>query len=75
MREEDSPATAPTTSADLPDDENLWLEDIYGEEQIAWVKNQNAKTLERFHDDLFDDISGDLRTALDSDDQIGRAHV
>ena len=31
MREEDSSKTAPTTSADLPEDENLWLEDIYGE--------------------------------------------
>ena len=70
MREEDSPSAAPTTSADLPEDENLWLEDIYGEKQIAWVKDQNSKTLERFHDGLFDSISGDLRTALDSDDRI-----
>ena len=70
MREEDSPSTAPTTSADLPEDENLWLEDIHGEKQIAWVKDQNAKTLERFQDGLFDSISGDLRTALDSDDRI-----
>lgn len=70
MREEDSSKTASTVNAELPDDENLWLEDIHGEEQIAWVKDQNAKTLERFHDGLFDDISGDLRTALDSDDRI-----
>jgi len=70
MREEDSPKTASTVNAELPDDENLWLEDIYGEEQIAWVKDQNAKTLERFHDGLFDDISDDLRIALDSDDRI-----
>lgn len=70
MREEDSPTAAPTTSAELPDDENLWLEDISGEQQIAWVKNQNAETLDRFHDDLFDTISGELRTALDSDDRI-----
>ncbi|MFE1084398.1 prolyl oligopeptidase family serine peptidase [Brevibacterium sediminis] len=70
MREEDSSKAASTVNAELPDDENLWLEDIYGEEQIAWVKDQNAKTLERFHDGLFDDISSDLRTALDSDDRI-----
>ncbi len=70
MREEDSSKAASTVNAELPDDENLWLEDIYGEEQIAWVKDQNAKTLERFYDGLFDDISGDLRTALDSDDRI-----
>lgn len=70
MREEDSSKTASTVNAELPDDENIWLEDIYGEEQIAWVKDQNAKTLERFRDGLFDDISDDLRTALDSDDRI-----
>ena len=71
MREDDpTTATAPTTSAETPEDENLWLEDIYGDEQIAWVKEQNAKTLERFHDPLFDSIAGDLRTALDSDDRI-----
>ena len=70
MREEDSSKAASTVNAELPDDENLWLEDIYGEEQIAWVEDQNAKTLDRFRDGLFDDISGDLRTALDSDDRI-----
>ncbi|UVI34929.1 prolyl oligopeptidase family serine peptidase [Brevibacterium spongiae] len=70
MREEDPTLTAPTTSAELPEDENLWLEDIYGDEQIAWVKDQNARTLERFQDGLFDAIAGDLRTALDSDDRI-----
>lgn len=69
MREE-TPTTAPTTSAEMPEDENLWLEDIHGDDQIAWVKEQNATTLGRFHDGLFDEISGELRTALDSDDRI-----
>jgi prolyl oligopeptidase len=69
MREE-TPTTAPTTSADMLEDENLWLEDIHGEEQLAWVKDQNAKTLDRFRDGLFDELSTELRTALDSDDRI-----
>ncbi|WP_181275887.1 prolyl oligopeptidase family serine peptidase [Brevibacterium oceani] len=58
------------TEAEMPEDENLWLEDIHGDDQLAWVKDQNQKTLARFHDDLFDSIAGDLRTALDSDDRI-----
>ncbi|MGO2861053.1 MAG: prolyl oligopeptidase family serine peptidase [Brevibacterium sp.] len=53
-----------------PEDENLWLEDIHGEKQLAWVKEQNAKTLDRFRDGLFDSLAGDIRTALDSDDRI-----
>ncbi len=67
MREE---STAPTTSGEMPDDENFWLEDITGEAQLDWVRKQNAKTLDRFHDGLFDAISDELRTALDSDDRI-----
>jgi prolyl oligopeptidase len=70
MREDDPTPTAPMTNADVIDDENLWLEDIYGDEQLAWVKDQNAKTLDRFHDGLFDSVAGELRTALDSDDRI-----
>src|SRR5699024_10776924 len=69
MREE-APSTAALTSSEKPEDENLWLEDITGEEQISWVKDQNAKTLNRFRDELFDSLSSELRTALDSDDRI-----
>ena len=67
---------APTNSTKIDTtlhDENLWLEDIHGGEQIAWVEAQNAKTLDRFHDDLFDSIALDIRTALDSDDRIPMA--
>ena len=66
----DTVTTDPTTVAPQPHDENLWLEDIHGEKQIAWVKEQNAKTIARFQDDLFDSIAGDIRTALDSEDRI-----
>lgn len=54
----------------MPHDENLWLEDIHGEDQVAWVKEQNTTTLARFHDDLFDSIAGDIQTALDSEGKI-----
>src|SRR5699024_5046239 len=46
MREE-APSTAAPTSSEKPEDENLWLEGITGEEQISWVQDQNAKTLNR----------------------------
>ncbi|NJC56827.1 prolyl oligopeptidase family serine peptidase [Brevibacterium marinum] len=60
----------PTDIAPTPHDENLWLEDIHGAEQMAWVKDQNAKTIDRFQDELFDSIAGDIRTALDSEGKI-----
>ena len=41
---------APTEVAPAPTDENIWLEDIYGEEQLAWVREQNART-----EDLLED--------------------
>ena len=65
-----SGATKSRHAAPMPHDENLWLEDIHGDDQIAWVKDQNAKTIARFQDDLFDSIAGDIRTALDSEGKI-----
>lgn len=65
-----SAATEPQTAAPMPHDENLWLEDIRGDDQMAWVKDQNAKTIARFQDDLFDSIASDIRTALDSEGKI-----
>ncbi|AZL13618.1 S9 family peptidase [Brevibacterium aurantiacum] len=68
--ENSTAATQPHDAAPMPHDENLWLEDIHGEDQIAWVKEQNTTTLARFHDDLFDSIAGDIQTALDSEGKI-----
>ena len=65
-----SPALAPQDAAPMPHDENLWLEDIHGDDQMAWVREQNAKTIARFQDDLFDSIAGDIQTALDSEGKI-----
>ncbi len=64
-------ASSPTpTSSPEPHDENLWLEDIHGDEQIAWVKEQNARTIARFQDGEFDAMTRDIRAALDADDRI-----
>ncbi|MDN5808165.1 MAG: prolyl oligopeptidase family serine peptidase [Brevibacterium sp.] len=65
-----SAATVPRDAAPMPHDENLWLEDIHGDDQMAWVREQNAKTIARFQDDLFDSIAGDIQTALDSEGKI-----
>ncbi|MCF2573066.1 prolyl oligopeptidase family serine peptidase [Brevibacterium sp. UCMA 11754] len=63
-------ATESQNTAPMPHDENLWLEDIHGDEPMGWVKDQNAKTISRFQDDLFDSIAGEIRTALDSEGKI-----
>jgi prolyl oligopeptidase len=34
-----------TNAADLPPDENLWLEDIHSKESMAWVKKHNESAL------------------------------
>ena len=36
---QDTSGTASTGTAPEPVDENVWLEDIYGEEQLAWLVN------------------------------------
>ncbi len=38
-------ALAVTTSSSDPNDTYAWLEDVHGEKQLAWVKEQNAKSL------------------------------
>jgi prolyl oligopeptidase PreP (S9A serine peptidase family) len=46
-------------SADLfATDENLWLEDIYGEAPLAWAAEQSAATLAEFASDGFDALTG-----------------
>lgn len=68
--ESSTTAAEPHNTAPMPHDENLWLEDIHGDDSMGWVKDQNAKTVARFQDDLFDSIAGEIRTALDSEGKI-----
>src|SRR3954447_16860695 len=53
-----------------PVDENIWLEDIYGEEQLAWVREQNARTEDLLEDADYARLEGDILEVLDSTDKI-----
>ena len=49
----------PPGAAPEPTDENIWLEDIYGEQQLAWVREQNART-----EDLLEDANAAIEEFL-----------
>lgn len=51
-------------------DENLWLEDIYGEHPLAWVEAQNRRTLDAFDADALARTRDDILAVYDSDDRI-----
>ena len=53
------------------DDPYLWLEDIHGAKPLAWVKEQNAKSLEVLTADPdYAKDYGDIHTVLDATDRI-----
>lgn len=52
------------------DDENLWLEDIYGDRQLDWVRGQNARTLAMIDADALADSQARILEVYDSDDRI-----
>ncbi|MFJ3959027.1 prolyl oligopeptidase family protein [Arthrobacter sp. NPDC090010] len=51
-------------------DENIWLEDIHGEEQLAWVREQNARTEDALDDGEFRGLQDRILEVLDSTDRI-----
>lgn len=51
-------------------DENLWLEDIHGEEQLAWVHKQNERTLAMFDAGSLAATKASVLEVYDSDDRI-----
>lgn len=51
-------------------DQFLWLEEIYGEKPLEWVKAQDAKVEAEFFDADFRAIESEILTALDSEDKI-----
>ena len=57
-------------TAPEPVDENVWLEEIYGEEQLAWVREQNARTEELLEDAEYAGLEGSILEVLDSTDRI-----
>ena len=65
--------TGPRHAADVapePTDENVWLEDIHGEEQLAWVREQNARTEELLEDTEYAAVEAGILEVLDSTDRI-----
>ncbi|ABM09747.1 prolyl oligopeptidase family serine peptidase [Paenarthrobacter aurescens] len=68
-----APASGPRHAADVapePTDENVWLEDIHGEEQLAWVREQNARTEELLEDAEYEAVEAGILEVLDSTDRI-----
>jgi prolyl oligopeptidase len=62
--------TASDGTAPEPTDENVWLEEIYGEEQLAWVKEQNSRTEDLLEDADYARLEGSILEVLDSTDRI-----
>ncbi|MFJ6159113.1 prolyl oligopeptidase family protein [Pseudarthrobacter sp. NPDC092184] len=61
---------ATSSAAPEPVDENVWLEEIYGEEQLAWVKEQNSRTEDLLEDADYASLEGSILEVLDSTDRI-----
>lgn len=60
----------PPGAAPEPTDENIWLEEIYGEQQLAWVREQNARTEDLLEDADYARLEGEILEVLDSTDKI-----
>jgi prolyl oligopeptidase len=63
------PGVAPGVAPEPPD-ENVWLEDIYGEDPLAWVREQNARTEDLLEDAEYAVLEGRILEVLDSTDRI-----
>ncbi|MFJ6077767.1 prolyl oligopeptidase family protein [Pseudarthrobacter sp. NPDC092419] len=64
-----APVSGPATSPE-PTDENVWLEEIYGEEQLAWVREQNSRTEDLLEDAEYAGLESSILEVLDSTDRI-----
>ncbi|NYE95785.1 prolyl oligopeptidase [Psychromicrobium silvestre] len=54
----------------LETDENLWLEDIYGQEQLDWVRERNARTEQKLLNGQYSALESRILEVLDSKDRI-----
>jgi prolyl oligopeptidase len=71
-----APAAAAKPAANAPEDPYLWLEDVTGEKQLAWVREQNAKSgaeLEAVPG--FAETRARILSILDSKDKIPVVYV
>ncbi len=71
----DAPETKETaTMTSATDDPFLWLEEVEGEEAIAWVKSQNERTLAELESDArYEPLLADAKAILNSDERIAGA--
>lgn len=51
-------------------DPHLWLEEVTGEQALAWVRERNARAEDRIQDEAFDPLRTQLREILDASDRI-----
>lgn len=56
--------------AEEPFDENLWLEDINGEDALEWVAQQNQRTDDFLITDAYSAVEARVLEVLDSQDRI-----
>ncbi|MFC8303812.1 prolyl oligopeptidase family protein [Specibacter sp. NPDC057265] len=63
-------STAPAPLAGQPHDEFLWLEDIHGDDAMAWVREHNARTDTALLNDGYTALEGRVLEVLDSSDRI-----
>ena len=64
------PAQTLTPVPKEPVDENLWLEDIHGAEQLDWVREQNARTEELLETGDYPELEAEILEVMDSQDRI-----
>lgn len=66
-----SAACVAQTAGSTPTDKNAWLEDIYGDRQLAWVREHNEKTaavLEK--QPIFGELQSQALSVLESPDRL-----
>ncbi|MCB9681672.1 MAG: S9 family peptidase [Alphaproteobacteria bacterium] len=66
-----APAASALAGDDVSDDPNLWLEDVTGDEALAWVRARNeASTAEVAADADFEPLKARILSILDATDRI-----
>ena len=57
--------------SDTPPDPHLWLEDVTGEKQLAWVRERNAECVTALAEaEAFENLETRLLAILDSEERI-----
>lgn len=64
------PAQTLTPVPKEPVDENLWLEDVHGTEQLDWVREQNARTEDLLETGDYPELEAEILEVMDSQDRI-----